>query len=100
MRSFTGRLSSPLAPIGHLVGAVAAVVALLIVAGILTFVLDANVGNTVVSHVQRWASTLTTPFHNLFTPHSVKENVAINWGIAAAAYLLAGGIIRRLLIRL
>ncbi|HEX4539507.1 MAG TPA: hypothetical protein VH112_04615 [Acidimicrobiales bacterium] len=74
--------------------------ALFIVAGILLFVFDANVGNTVVSHVERWASTLTTPFHNLFTPHSVKSNVAINWGIAAAAYLMAGGIIRRLLVTL
>jgi hypothetical protein len=75
-------------------------VALIVTAGILLFVFDANAGNTVVSHVERWSSTLTTPFHNLFMPHSLKANVAINWGIAAAAYLLAGGIIRRLLIKL
>jgi hypothetical protein len=100
MRSHAGRLSSPSAPIAHLVGAVAAVIALVIVAGILLFVFDANVGNTVVSHVERWSNTLTTPFHDLFSPRSPKTNVAVNWGIAAGAYLLAGGILRRLLMML
>jgi uncharacterized membrane protein len=100
MRTFAGRTSSPVAPIAHLVGAIAAVVTLFIVAGILLYVFDANASNTLVSHVERWSSTLTTPFHNLFTPHGLKANIATNWGIAAAVYLLAGGILRRLLMAL
>ena len=65
-------------------------VALFILAGILLIVFDANLGNTIVRHVIDWSRTLVGPFKDLFSPSGRKAKVAVNWGIAAAVYLVVG----------
>lgn len=72
-------------------------VAAVIVAGILLFVLGANQDNGIVSAVTDAARWLVGPFDGLFTMDKAKTELAVNWGIAAAVYALAGSLIARLL---
>ncbi|HEY2702740.1 MAG TPA: hypothetical protein VGL20_03525 [Candidatus Dormibacteraeota bacterium] len=71
--------------------AVAAALALHIV---LVF-LDANPANAIVIFVRGLADRLVGPFQLLFTPKDPKQQVAINYGLAAAVYLAAGGLVSR-----
>jgi hypothetical protein len=73
------------------------IVVLIVVAGILLVVLKANPANSIVSEVHSWARSLAGPFDGMFSFHSANVAVAVNWGIAAVVYLLAGGLIARLL---
>jgi hypothetical protein len=77
---------------------VTAVVAL-IVAGILLVVLEANPTNDVVQWVTDAARWLTGPFDGMFDLDSARWTIALNWGIAAAVYLVVGRFIARLLAR-
>ncbi len=72
---------------------VTAVVVLVIVAGILLVVLEANPDNDLVSLINDVADALVGPFENLFTLDERKTEVAVNWGIAAAVYLVVGRIL-------
>ena len=74
-------------------------VVLLIVAGILVHVLDANTSNGIVSFVNDVAKWLTQPFHGLFTPDGADARIAVNWGLAAIIYAIVGVLIARLLAR-
>ncbi len=83
--------------VARVVSLVANVAALIIVAGILLVVFEANPGNAIVSDIHSWAHWLAGPFDGMFTLHSVKATVAVNWGIAAVVYVLVGALIVRLL---
>jgi len=83
-----------LARVVHLV---VTVVVVIIVAGILLVVLKANPGNTIVSDVHGWARSLAGPFDGIFSFHSARVAIAVNWGIAAVIYLFVGGLIVRLI---
>ena len=74
-------------------------VLLIIVAGILLALLKANSGNAVVSEVHGWGRWLVGPFNGMFSFRRPRVALAVNWGIAAAAYLVAGGLISRLIER-
>ena len=74
-------------------------VVLVIVAGILLVVFDANTSNQVVKAVHDAAKFLVTPFKNMFSLSSHKGTIALNWGIAALVYLVVGSFIARLLRR-
>jgi hypothetical protein len=76
---------------------VLSIVVAIIVAGILLVVLKANAANSIVSEVHSWARWLAGPFDGMFSFHSANDTVAVNWGIAAAVYLLVGGLIARLI---
>jgi hypothetical protein len=78
---------------------VVSVVVVIIVAAILLVVLDANPANSIVSEVHSWARWLAGPFDGMFSFHSANDAIAVNWGIAAAVYLLVGGLITRLISR-
>jgi hypothetical protein len=73
------------------------IVVLIIVAGILLVVLKANATNSIVSDVHDAARWLAGPFDGVFSFHSARVAIAVNWGIAAVVYLLAGGLIARLI---
>jgi hypothetical protein len=73
-------------------------VAAVIVAGILLFVLGANRSNDVVSWVMDAGEFLVGPFDTLFTIDDAKWEIAVNWGIAAAVWLIAGALVARLLV--
>ena len=76
---------------------VVSVIVLIIVAGILLVLLKANLTNSIVSTVHGWARSLAGPFDGIFSLHNARVAIAVNWGIAAAVYLLVGGLIARLL---
>ncbi|MFN2616784.1 MAG: hypothetical protein ABR581_06630 [Thermoleophilaceae bacterium] len=71
----------------------------IIVAGILLVVLEANKSNDIVKAVLDAAKFLVGPFKNVFSLDSHKATTAVNWGLAAAVYLLVGSLIARLLRR-
>jgi hypothetical protein len=75
------------------------VVVLLIVVGILLVVLEANRDNAIVDALLEAGEFLVEPFDNVFEPKRRKVKVAVNWGLAAVIYALAGALIARLLRR-
>lgn len=83
--------------LARIVALILSVVVLIIVAGILLVVLKANPANSIVSEVHSWAHWLAGPFDGMFSFHSAKTAIAVNWGIAALVYLIVGGLIVRLL---
>ena len=83
--------------LARVVRLVVGVIALIIVAGILLVVLKANPSNSIVSEVHGWARSLAGPFDGIFSFHSARVAIAVNWGIAAVVYLFVGGLITRLL---
>lgn len=82
--------------VSRAISIVTTVVVLLIVAGILLVVLEANPDNGLVSLVTDVAETLVGPFERLFTLDERKTEVAVNWGIAAVVYLLVGRLLASL----
>jgi hypothetical protein len=93
----SARAAGLLVRVVHLV---VGIIVVIIVAGILLVVLKANPTNSIVSEVHDWARTLVGPFDGMFSFHSANVAIAVNWGIAAAVYLLVGGLIARLIGRI
>ena len=85
--------------LARVVRLIAGVVALIIVAGILLRVFDANMSNTIVRDVHDAAAWLVGPFKNLFSIKNPKVSIAVNWGLAAIVYYAVGHFIARLLAR-
>jgi multisubunit Na+/H+ antiporter MnhG subunit len=75
------------------------VVVAVILAGILIHVLDANTSNAIVSIFDDAARWLTQPFHGIFSPDGENVRIAVNWGLAAVVYAIAGSLLARLLAR-
>ena len=87
--------------LARLVMLAAGLIALLIVAAILLRDLDANSQNSIVKAVHDGAKFFASPFNNVFSePGDAKKAISINWGIAAAVFLIVGwvvsGLIRRI----
>jgi hypothetical protein len=78
---------------------VAVTVVLIIATGILLALLKANATNSVVSEVHGWGRWLVGPFNGMFSFHTTRVTIAVNWGIAAVIYLFAGGLIARFVSR-
>jgi hypothetical protein len=76
----------------------AIVVGLLLVAIVLVL-LEANRDNAIVDALLDAGAWLAGPFDNVFTMDSRKERIAVNYGLAALVYAIAGGLIARLLRR-
>jgi len=74
-------------------------VALVLLAGILLVVLEANRSNDIVQAVRDAASFLAGPFDGLFTLDGATETTAVNWGIGAVVWYALGRLIARLLLR-
>jgi hypothetical protein len=93
-------LQHPLRLLARGVSLAGTIVSALLAIGILFVVLGGNPHNDIVSTIQDSARTLSGPFDDMFTPHSHKLAVAINWGVAIVVYLIAAstlaGLIRRL----
>jgi hypothetical protein len=56
----------------------------------------ANPNNQIVDFVLDVGRFLTRPFHGLFPQHDPRQDVLVNWGIAAIVYLIVGAFIARL----
>ncbi len=78
---------------------VATAVALVLIAGILLVVLEANRSNDIVQIVRDAASFLAGPFDGLFSLERQKVETGVNWGIAAVVWYAVGRVIARLLLR-
>jgi hypothetical protein len=90
----SGAVMGTLARVVHLI---VGIIALIIVAGIVLVLLKANPINTIVSDVHDAARWFAGPFDGIFSFHSARAALAFNWGLAAAVYLIVGGLIARLL---
>lgn len=88
------RRSYGLAPIAGLVAAAAVAVALIIGAAILLTVYAPHTTASVATWVRHAGSWLTQPFHNLVNARG-DRHIWLNWGIAAAVYLVGGLLISR-----
>jgi hypothetical protein len=76
---------------------VAASVVLVVGLGVLFALLKANATNGVVSEIHGWGRWLVGPFNGMFSLHTARAGIAVNWSIAAVIYLVAGGLIARLI---
>jgi hypothetical protein len=86
--------------LARIVRTLAGLVALVIVAAIVLFVLGANQSNGIVSDIHDAGQWLVQPFKNLFSIHKAKVALAVNWGVAALVYLVVGHFIASLLARM
>ena len=85
--------------IARLINLAATLVAGVIVVGILLVVLEANRDNSIVNAVLDAARFLAGPFKDIFNLDNHKTEVAVNYGLAAAVYLIAGRLLARLIAR-
>lgn len=85
--------------LARLIRAATSVVVALIVIAIILKVVSANPHNVIVSDIHDAGHWLTGPFHNIFTVTGANLNLALNWGLAALVYALAGGALATLVAR-
>jgi hypothetical protein len=85
--------------LARIVRLITSVVVGLIVVAIVLVLLEANRDNAIVDWLVGAGDFLSKPFHGIFTPDGRKAQVAVNWGLAAVIYGLAGGFLARLLRR-
>ena len=86
--------------LARIVRTLAGILAAVIILGILFRVLEASRDNGIVTLVDDVAKFLVGPFDGLFELDSRKTTIAVNWGIAAAVYLVVGTVLASLLARL
>ena len=86
--------------LARIVRSLAGIIALIIVVAIVLFLIGANPSNQIVSAIHDAGAWLAGPFKNLFSIHNAKLAMAVNWGLAALAYLIVGHIIASLLARM
>ena len=84
---------------GSIITAIFGLIAGMIVLGIILVLVDANQRNTIVDFILDIGRFFVRPFQDLFPQDDPKENIVINWGIAALAYVLLGAIIARIVRR-
>ncbi len=85
--------------LARIVSLVTSVVVGLLVIGIVLVLLEANRSNEIVNALLDAGKFLAGPFDNVFKLDSHKANIGVNWGLAAAVYAVAGGLLARLLRR-
>jgi hypothetical protein len=86
--------------LARLIRSLAGLIALVIVAAIVLFLLGANPSNGIVKAIHDAGAWLVGPFKNLFSIHNAKVAMAVNWGLAALVYLVVGHLIASLLVRM
>jgi cell division protein FtsX len=87
------------ASIARAVMLITGAIALVLVAGILLVVLEANRSNELVQFVRDAASLLAGPLDDLFKLDSNKAERAVNWGLAAVVWVALGRLVSGLLLR-
>lgn len=86
--------------LANLIRTVAAIIAAILVAGILLVVLNANEGNSVVNAILDAGRFFQDPFGRMFDLERGKEHlqIAINWGLTAVIYAAVGAALGALLL--
>jgi hypothetical protein len=85
--------------VARIVSLITTVVVGLIVLGIVLVLLEANRDNAIVDWLVGAGQFLAEPFDDIFQPDGHKARVAINWGLAAVLYAIAGSLLARVLRR-
>jgi hypothetical protein len=98
--SALGAASTGLRLVARLVTLVTGILAAIIVLTILFKVLEANRDNSIVTAAFDVSDKLVGPLDDVFTLKDRKAEVAVNYGLAALAYLVAGNVVARVLRRL
>ena len=78
---------------------IAAVIAGIIVLGIILVLVKANPNNAIVDLILDIGRFFARPFEDLFPQADPENDILLNWGIAAVAYLIFGAIIARIVRR-
>jgi len=78
---------------------IAAVIAGIIVLGIVLVLVNANQNNDIVDLILDIGRFFARPFEDLFPQADPENDILLNWGIAAVAYLIIGAIIARIVRR-
>lgn len=91
------RVASVLATLIRIVGGLAV---LILVAHIVLTLGDANPANGITRLVASWADRLQIGFRGLFTPANPRTRLVVNYGLAAAFWLIVSWVLVRLLQRL
>jgi hypothetical protein len=81
---------------GSVIQTIAGVIAGIIILGIVLVLIKANPNNQIVDFILDVGRFLTKPFHNLFPQDNPRQDILVNWGIAAIVYLIVGSLIARL----
>jgi len=84
--------------LARIIGLVTLLVVGTIVLGIV-LVLKANPDNAIVDAIREAAKYLSKPFDAIFEMDKRRTEIAVNWGIAAAVYLIAGRVLARVVSR-
>ncbi len=87
----------PLSLLARIVRIITGLLAGVLVVGILLVVLEANEDNGIVTAILDAARYLARPFNEMFNLDDPKIEIAVNWGIAAVVYIIAGALIVALL---
>jgi hypothetical protein len=83
--------------LARLIGLIGALVALILVIGILLVVLGANRSNDLVHALRDAAHFLAGPFNGLFDLKKRKTEIAVDWGIAAVVWFVIARAIARVI---
>jgi hypothetical protein len=75
------------------------VVAGILVLGIVLTLLGASPHNDIVKVIHDAGKFLAGPFRGLFSLHSAKATLAVNWGLAAVVWYALARLIARLILR-
>jgi len=85
--------------LARIVSLIATIVVGLLLLGIALVVLEANRHNEIVNALLDAGRWLAQPFDNIFKPDGRKEQIAVNWGLAALVYAVAASFVAKLLRR-
>lgn len=97
VRATRNRVAAALAALIRIVGILAV---LILVAHIVLTLGDANPANAITTMVASWADRLQIGFRGLFRPTDPRTAVIVNYGLAAAFWLVVTWVLVRLLQRL
>ena len=78
---------------------IAGIIAGILVLGIILVLVKANQNNDIVDFFLDIGRFFARPFEDLFPQDDAREDIIVNWGIAAVAYLVVGALIARLVRR-
>ena len=82
--------------VARIVRLITSVVVGLLLLAIVLVLLEANRDNAIVEALLDAGGWLAGPFDNVFSMDSRKERIAVNYGLAALVYGIAGALIARL----
>jgi hypothetical protein len=85
------------AAVARVIGAITAIVTLILLVGIALVLLKANPANDIVAAIRDAASWLAGPFEGMFSFDKARTEIAVNWGVAAAVWFIAGRLLARII---